>query len=78
MTTTPHRPQHPLPASKRVHFILDVRDCYEDREAAIAAAKAKEGFSEGYVFLYYFQPDKEFAPLVEAMLPDDDEEETTT
>ena len=65
-------PQAPLPASRRVHFILDVRDCYEDREAAIAAAKAKEGFSEGNIFLYYFQPDKEFAPLVEAM-PEDEE-----
>lgn len=63
--------RRPLPASKPVYFILDVRDCYEDREAAIAAARAKEGFPEGYVFLYYFEPSKEFAPLVEA-LPDDD------
>jgi hypothetical protein len=60
-------PQTPLPASKPIYFILDVRDCYEDKDAAYAAAKAMDECSEGYIFLYKLQPGQEFAPLVEAM-----------
>ncbi len=63
-------------ASKPIYFILDVRDCFEDEDAAMAAARSREGHAEGHIFLYSLQPCKEYAPFVEAM-PDDDEEEKT-
>jgi len=45
----------PQLATEPLYLVFDVRDCYEDKDAAVAAAKQLDGAQEGYIFCLELQ-----------------------